>query len=230
MVGKALEEFLAAAGYDCTWVPNAAETLQALRRARFDLLIADINMPGNRQLELMAELPSVAPGLPVILMTGDPTVGSAAAAVWLHATVYLPNPPDLAELKRLVQEAIANYRVHQAVQTQWEHFQTLFHDLNLHRAVAHQTGAEDAGEVQELERLFHAVSGVVRAGGVKPAPEVIQVVQQQELVRAVRARVRCWRKATDFIGCFIGASGGTRTPNLLIRSLALDGKAVLRHV
>lgn len=189
MAGKALGEFLAAAGYDCTWVMDAAAALQAVRRSRYDLLIADGNMPGNRQMELLSELSSVAPGLPVILLTGNPTAGPVGSAVQLPAATFLVKPPDLAVLKSLVREAIANHQVHQAVQTQWDQFETLYHDLNLHRAVSRQTGAEDADEVQELERLFQAVSSVIRAGSAQPAPEVLPVAQQRELVGAVRVTI-----------------------------------------
>ncbi len=188
MVGRVLKQFLQAAGFDCEWVPDATEALQALHRSRFDLLIADINMPGNRRLELMHELPRVAPGLPVILLTGGASVESAAAAVRLHAHAYLQKPPDPAELKTLVQEGVANYRVHQAVRKKWEQFQALSLDLNQQLARP-RIAAADPGELQDLENLFRVVSGVVRVGQANSAPDAMHLGRHLELVGAVRETI-----------------------------------------
>ena len=193
LVGDVLSQLLQAAGYDCEWAADATEALHALSRSRFDLLIADINMPGNRQLELMQELSRVAPGLPVILLTGDPTVESAASAVRLHAKAYLPKPPDLTELKILVQESITNHRVHQAVRRKWDQFQTLSLDLNRQLAVP-RSKAVDPGEFQELENLFKALSDVVLAGKVNTAPDAVNVVEHIQLVNAVQETISVLEK------------------------------------
>lgn len=193
LVGDVLSQLLQAAGYDCEWVADATETLHALSRSRFDLLIADINMSGNRQLELMQELPRVAPGLPVILLTGDPSVESAASAVRLHAKAYLPKPPDLIELKMLVHESVTNHRVYQAVRRKWDQFQALSLDLNRQLAVP-RSATVDAGEFQELENLFRALSDVVLASKVNTAPDAVQVVEHIQLVNAVHETISVLEK------------------------------------
>ena len=193
MVGNVLKQFLQAAGYDCEWVPDAAETVQALSRSRFDLLIADINMPGNCHLELMQALPRVAPGLPVILLTGDPSVESAASAVRLHAKAYLPKPPDPEQLKLLVRESIANHRVHQAVRRKWEQFQALSLDVNRQLAVP-RSSAVDPGEILELENLFRALNDVVRTGKVNTVPDAVHMIQHLELVNAVHETISVLEK------------------------------------
>ena len=193
LVGNVLTKLLQASGYECEWVPDAAETIQALSRSRFDLLIADVNMPGNRHLELIKQLPSVAPGLPVILLTGDPSVESAASAVRLHAKAYLPKPPDLAELKSLVHESIANHRVHDAVRRKWDQFQSLSLELNRHLAVPRSVGV-DPDDLQELEILFKALSDVVVTGRLNTAPDAVQVEQHLQLVNAVQETISVLEK------------------------------------
>ncbi len=187
-VGGVLKQHLELAGYECEWVPDAVEALHALHRTRFDLLIADINMPGNRDLELMRDLPHIAPGLPVILLTGDPSLTSAASAVRLDAKAYLQKPPDLAELKTLAQECIANYRVHQSVRRQWEQFHAISLDLNQQLSVPRIVAA-DPLEFQDLERLFRALSDVVRVSQVNSAPGAPHVGEHSELVSAVRETI-----------------------------------------
>ncbi len=58
-------------GYECYYAPDAMTVIQTLESVKFDLLISDINMPGNTGLELTKRLREVAAGLPVILITGS---------------------------------------------------------------------------------------------------------------------------------------------------------------
>ncbi len=97
-------------GYDCTSVPNAAEALDQLRAEPFEALISDIHMPGNTALEIVAAATQIVPGLPVILLTGRPTVETAARSVRLPVAAYLTKPPDLDELTRTLDQAIADFR------------------------------------------------------------------------------------------------------------------------
>ncbi len=52
-----------------------------LRTVNCDLLIADTMMPGNLKLEFIEELPRVADGMPVILITAYPSMVSAIHSI-----------------------------------------------------------------------------------------------------------------------------------------------------
>jgi DNA-binding response OmpR family regulator len=67
-------------------------------------------MPGNLGLELIEHLPQIAAGLPVILLTGRPSVETAARSVGLAVSAYLTKPPDLVELRQQAKQAIRAYR------------------------------------------------------------------------------------------------------------------------
>ena len=97
-------------GYECDGAVSAADAIDQLRRKEFDALISDIHMPGNSSLELIEALPDLASGMPVILLTGRPSVETAARSVRLAITAYLTKPPDFDELCRLLDPAIATYR------------------------------------------------------------------------------------------------------------------------
>jgi CheY-like chemotaxis protein len=105
-----LTAMLRKVGYDCTSVPNAGEALDKLRAESFEALISDIHMPGNTTLEIVAAATQIVPGLPVLLLTGRPTVETAARSVRLPVTAYLTKPPDLEELTRTLDQAIADFR------------------------------------------------------------------------------------------------------------------------
>ena len=59
-------------GYECYYAPEAMTAIDTLKSVKFDLLISDVNMPGNTGLELIKRLREVAAGMPVILITGGP--------------------------------------------------------------------------------------------------------------------------------------------------------------
>jgi CheY-like chemotaxis protein len=116
-------------GYECVVVSNAREAEIELRRSVFDLLLSDINMPGNEHLELIRQLPRMANDLPVILLTGCPTMETATASVRLPVFAYLTKPPPLEELKTVVAEAVASGREARGSNLDWQTMQDLSADL-----------------------------------------------------------------------------------------------------
>ena len=107
---EGLAEMLRRLGYTCETATTAAEAVEKLRAATFEALISDIHMPGNAALELVEAAAQTVPGLPVILLTGRPSVETAARSVRLPVTAYLTKPPDFDELTRVLDQAIADYR------------------------------------------------------------------------------------------------------------------------
>ncbi len=62
--------FLEGFGYDETEAPDGAAALDLLTRERFDLVLADLAMPGMSGVELAAAVRALVPGLPVLILTG----------------------------------------------------------------------------------------------------------------------------------------------------------------
>lgn len=81
-------------GYDCDIVPDGNRAAEMLGKGEYDLLIADIKMPGNGNLELVREMPRLAEGLPVILVTGYPSLKTAMESFQLPVAAYLPKPVE----------------------------------------------------------------------------------------------------------------------------------------
>jgi DNA-binding NarL/FixJ family response regulator len=116
-------------GYACTCAPDAATVAALLREAPYDLLIADIKMPGNRNLELIRELPRIAEGLSVILVTGHPSLQSAIQSIQLPVVAYLVKPLDFEDLQAEVQSAIERARTYRAVRGMQQRVQGWYQDL-----------------------------------------------------------------------------------------------------
>ncbi|HAL44955.1 MAG: hypothetical protein A2Y12_10575 [Planctomycetes bacterium GWF2_42_9] len=99
-------ELLRREGYECDCVPDANEALRFLKRRPYDLLIADIKMPGNPDLELIKDLPKVSKGTQVILVTGYPSTKSAIESIQLPVSAYMVKPIDFEQLKEKTAAAI----------------------------------------------------------------------------------------------------------------------------
>jgi DNA-binding response OmpR family regulator len=99
-------ELLRREGYECDCVPDANQALKLLKRQPYDLLIADIKMPGNPDLELIKELPNVSKGTQVILVTAYPSTKSAIESIQLPVSAYMVKPIDFEQLKEKTAIAI----------------------------------------------------------------------------------------------------------------------------
>jgi DNA-binding response OmpR family regulator len=102
-------------GYGCDCASSGKEALDLLKKTQYDLLLSDIEMPGNSDLRLVQALPQIQPGLPVILVTGYPSVESAVNSVGLSVSAYLIKPVDPEELLAKIRHAVEISRCHRNV-------------------------------------------------------------------------------------------------------------------
>jgi DNA-binding response OmpR family regulator len=116
-------------GYHCDCVPDATTAMDKLKNNEYDLLITDIEMPGNTNLELVRDLTKIAEGLPVILVTGYPSQRSAIQAIQLPVIAYLVKPFDLEELLSQVNKAIVKFRLYKAATSTRDHLQNWQKDV-----------------------------------------------------------------------------------------------------
>jgi two-component system, cell cycle response regulator CpdR len=96
-------------GHDAVAAADGGEALDALARegGRFDLLLTDIKMPVMDGIALALSAARDYPDIPILLMTGYADQRERASG--LDALVYdvLNKPFALADLQRVVDEALA---------------------------------------------------------------------------------------------------------------------------
>jgi CheY-like chemotaxis protein len=112
---NSMADLLRQAGYQCDCAPDAIVAAELLRSAEYDLLIADIKMQGNFELEFIRDLPQIAEGMPVILVTGYPSLRSAIQSLQLPVAAYLVKPFEFEELLVQVQISVKNYQFFKAL-------------------------------------------------------------------------------------------------------------------
>ncbi len=107
-----LEKALQKAAMKVTSFDSATGVLKGLGREQPDAVITDIRMPGLNGLELLGQLNTQYPQLPVIIMTAHSDLDSTVAAYQGGAFEYLPKPFDVDEAVNLVRRAIDHRRLH----------------------------------------------------------------------------------------------------------------------
>jgi len=131
-------------GYDCDCAPDGATAANMVRGERYDLLIADIRMPGNPELELVKEIAHADPGLPVILVTGYPALHSAMQSVDLPVWAYMLKPIDFDDLLPRVRSAVQYHRRYQIIRHSQRRLQEWGDHVEVVESVMRRTPGEAA--------------------------------------------------------------------------------------
>ncbi len=106
-----LRQVLADEGYTLAWETRGDNGLQRAEQQNFDAVLSDLKLPGGDGLELVRQLHTVKPRLPVILMTAHGTTDIAIEATKFGAYDYLLKPFEMDELLALVAKAVAAGRL-----------------------------------------------------------------------------------------------------------------------
>ena len=91
-IRELLSKTLALAEYEVDTARDGRAAIERLRLGHYDLLIADLKMPGIDGLSLIREAKRLKADLPVIIITGFSTESSAIEAVNLGVSGYLTKP------------------------------------------------------------------------------------------------------------------------------------------
>jgi prevent-host-death family protein len=94
------------AGFAVTEAKDGKEALRRLEGGGFDLILADMRMPEKNGLELLQEVHTLSPDVPVILIVSTLNNQFAVDAAELGAVQYLQKPFDEDLLRRSVSHAL----------------------------------------------------------------------------------------------------------------------------
>jgi len=192
VVLQTVTDMLTRSGFACSGAPSADVAAKMLVAGDYDVLVSDINMPGNRELEFVREIPSLAEGLPVILMTAYPSIETAIQSVELPVVAYIVKPPKLAELVTRVRSAVESYRAYRAVNNMRQRVQEWEQDLAKIQACANAS-APDASPVSISTFMDMTLRNIT--GSLADLRSLTEVVTQQEGDRAVCNLLGCPRPA-----------------------------------
>lgn len=104
-------KYLQTLGYQCRTAVDASDALAKLAEESYQLLIADIKMPGRDGLDLTREVLQLFPHLNVIVMTGHTSDYSHSEIIGAGATDFIAKPFELDELKAKVERVARERRI-----------------------------------------------------------------------------------------------------------------------
>ncbi|MFI5369079.1 MAG: sigma-54-dependent transcriptional regulator [Spirochaetia bacterium] len=101
---RSLSEILTEEGYPTLYTSDPLETPAILARARVDLIILDIRMPGIGGIDLLKMLRRTNPNIKVIILTGHPSIENAVLSMKYGAVNFYEKPPNLKKLLNEIRE------------------------------------------------------------------------------------------------------------------------------
>ena len=111
LIRQALERWARRTGQllEVVEAENGFEALRELPRARFDLVLTDVNMPTLSGLELirMIRARPEQGGLPVVAISTERDAEDAVRARSAGANGYIPKPFDPESFERTLEDALA---------------------------------------------------------------------------------------------------------------------------
>jgi two-component system response regulator AtoC len=103
---QSLSQFLSREGYEVKVADDPQDGLAQLESAQFELLIADINMPGIKAADFLRDIRRRFPQTVVVVITGYGSIEGAVEATKMGAFDYLTKPIVDDEIRVVVEKAI----------------------------------------------------------------------------------------------------------------------------
>lgn len=103
LIRDLLYDFFNSQGWQTAIAENGEKALDILRSRPIDLVLSDIRMPGMDGLDLTAEMRQEFPKIPVVLMTGFPSVDTAVSALRHRVADYVTKPFNINALYKIVE-------------------------------------------------------------------------------------------------------------------------------
>jgi EAL domain-containing protein (putative c-di-GMP-specific phosphodiesterase class I) len=102
---EAYADILLDAGFDVTSVMDGAGALRALLDESYDVVLSDVVMPDGTGVDVLRAVRERDLDVPVVLVTGNPSVETAVQALEMGALHYLLKPVSSEDLLRSVEHA-----------------------------------------------------------------------------------------------------------------------------
>ena len=93
-------------GYNVKKAANGKEGLELIDKGGIDLVITDLRMDGISGEEVVRQVTTKYPGIPIIVLTGHGSIDDATAAIKSGAFDFLTKPLDLDHLNLVVKNAL----------------------------------------------------------------------------------------------------------------------------
>ncbi len=111
LVARSLSEMLQQSGYFVKTACCAEDALDLITESDPDLILADLQLPGQSGLDLLGLTKASHPSLPVIIITAHGTIKNAVKAMKLGADNYITKPLNDDEVRLTIARSLERQRL-----------------------------------------------------------------------------------------------------------------------
>lgn len=104
-LARSLIRVMNAEGFQVVHVGSGSAAVEKVMHRSFDAVISDLNLPGASGVDVLNVVRAYDPDVPLVLMTGCPTVDTAIEACSLGVLEYLVKPTPREQLVRVLGRA-----------------------------------------------------------------------------------------------------------------------------
>jgi len=153
MIVSLLSTILREKGWDVTEAGSGTDGIDQLDRARFDVILTDLIMPGDSGIDLLRAAKEIHPDVEVILMTGYATADTAIEAMRNGAFHYIMKPLKPEEVVNLVEKAYSQRQLQRENQFLKSEIRAAHHVQSV------------VGDSEPILRLIATLQGIADVGG-----------------------------------------------------------------
>lgn len=113
IIRSLLEDFLVGEGYSVTTCEDGEEGFQEAMKKEFDLLMMDVNLPGDDGIKITEHIKKMDPDTIVIIMTGTAIPETINDALRVGAFDYITKPFEIEKIAFAVKRAMNERRLKQ---------------------------------------------------------------------------------------------------------------------
>ncbi len=150
LIRKSLYEILRIEGYIANMAENFEEAIEKLKAKPFDIVIADMKMPGADGIELLKFTKTNFPHITVVIITAFGNIETAVEAMRLGAFDYVTKPINDNEIKIIIQ------RIR-------EHNRLLEENINLRKrlsATSRDRFCNIVGQDEKMQKIYTMIEAI----------------------------------------------------------------------
>jgi CheY-like chemotaxis protein len=162
--------FLEQRGYDITPVNNGSDAIELCQEKHFDVVFLDENMPGLSGLEVLTQIKTLRPSLPVVMITKNEEEHIMEEAIGAQIADYLIKPLNPSQILLSVKKILDNKRL--IIEKTNLNYQQEFRKISM----ALSDDLDYRGWVELYKRLVHWELQLDQAGN----DEMAEVLENQK--------------------------------------------------
>lgn len=106
LIRDLLYDFFTSQGWDIMVAEGGQKAIDYLKNQQFDIVLTDLKMPDIDGMELTGRIRNLYGDLPVIIMTGYPSLDSAVEALRFKVDDYIIKPFNVNQLFKTVKKVV----------------------------------------------------------------------------------------------------------------------------